>query len=142
MLNKEKSIKWLQERTKGYRSTMSNTGELVEDFDEVGKLGSGFTSIDELEEVDIGDGITLWATYVNASLTSEQKSEVWGLLKEYVDCFVWNYNQMPALAEHRLPIKPGFRPYKQLTWNFNSVIIDKVKEEVDRLLQAKFIWPL
>jgi hypothetical protein len=55
---------------------MSNTGELVEDFDEVGKLGSGFTSIDELEEVDIGDGITLWATYVNASLTSEQKSEV------------------------------------------------------------------
>jgi hypothetical protein len=55
-MNKENSIKWLQERTKGYRSIMNDTGELVEDFNEVGKLGSGFTLIDELEEIDIGDG--------------------------------------------------------------------------------------
>jgi hypothetical protein len=38
------------------------------------------------------------------------------LLKEYVDCFAWNYNEMPGLSrdlvERRLPIKPGFRPYK------------------------------
>jgi hypothetical protein len=56
MMNKENSIKWLQERTEGYRSIMNDTGELVEDFNEVGKLGSGFTLIDELEEIDIGDG--------------------------------------------------------------------------------------
>jgi hypothetical protein len=55
-MNKENSIKWLQERTKGYRSIMNDTRELVEDFNEVGKLGSGFTLIDELEEIDIGDG--------------------------------------------------------------------------------------
>jgi hypothetical protein len=44
-------------------------------------------------------------------------------------------------VEHRLPITPGFRMYKQLARSFNLVIIDKVKEEVDRLLQAKFIRP-
>jgi hypothetical protein len=35
---------------------------------------------------------------------------------DYVDCFTWNYREMPRLSrglvEHRLPIKSGFRPYK------------------------------
>jgi hypothetical protein len=39
------------------------------------------------------------------------------ILKEYVDCFTLSYSEMPLLSrelvEHRLPIKDGFRPYKQ-----------------------------
>jgi hypothetical protein len=39
------------------------------------------------------------------------------LLKEYKDCFAWDYSEMPGLdrsiVEHWLPIKPGFGPYKQ-----------------------------
>jgi hypothetical protein len=30
--------------------------EAIEDFDDLSKLGQGFTSVDPLEEVDIGDG--------------------------------------------------------------------------------------
>jgi hypothetical protein len=45
------------------------------------------------------------------------------------------------VVEHRLPIKPGFRPYKQPHRNFNPDIYDQVKEEVNRLLDAKFIRP-
>jgi hypothetical protein len=45
------------------------------------------------------------------------------------------------LVEHRLPIKPGFRPYKQPRRNFNPDIYNRVKEEVNRLLDAKFIRP-
>jgi hypothetical protein len=45
------------------------------------------------------------------------------------------------LVEHRLPIKLGFRPYKQSRRNFNTDIYDRVKEEVNRLLDAKFIRP-
>jgi hypothetical protein len=45
------------------------------------------------------------------------------------------------LVEHRLPIKAGFRPYKQGAHNFKLEIIRKVKEEVDWLLQARFIQP-
>jgi hypothetical protein len=52
---------------------------------------------------------------------------------------------MPGLSreliEHRLPIKAGFRPYKQGTQNFKPEIIERVKEEVDQLLQAGFIQP-
>jgi hypothetical protein len=34
------------------------------------------------------------------------------LLKEYLDCFAWDYMEMPGLdrsiIEHRLPLKKGF----------------------------------
>jgi hypothetical protein len=45
------------------------------------------------------------------------------------------------LIEHRRPIKVSFRPYKQGAQNFKPEIIWRVKEEVDRLLQARFTQP-
>jgi hypothetical protein len=48
MLNKEDSIRWLQKRTAEYRSVENDIGGVVDDFDEMGKLGCGFTSIDQL----------------------------------------------------------------------------------------------
>jgi hypothetical protein len=45
------------------------------------------------------------------------------------------------LVEHRLPIKTGFGPYTQPTRRFNPIIYDRVKEEVERLLNAGFIRP-
>jgi hypothetical protein len=53
--------------------------------------------------------------------------------------------EMPGLSrelvEHRLPIKAGFGPYKQPARRFNAIIYDRVKEEINRLLDAKFIRP-
>ena len=43
------------------------------------------------------------------------------------------------LVEHRLPIKAGFRPYKQPSRRFNLVMYDRIKEEINRLLDAGFI---
>jgi hypothetical protein len=54
---------------------MNDIGELVEDFDEVGKLGNGFTSIDELEKIDIGGKDSIRPTYVNAALVIGQKAK-------------------------------------------------------------------
>jgi hypothetical protein len=45
------------------------------------------------------------------------------------------------LVEHRLPIRANFGLYKQGSRNFKPEIVGRVKEEVDRLLQAGFIQP-
>jgi hypothetical protein len=42
--------------------------EAIEDFDEVEKLGQGFSLVDTLEEIDIGDGITPWPTFINKNM--------------------------------------------------------------------------
>jgi hypothetical protein len=107
------------------------------------KLGQVFSSADPLEEIDIGDGITQRPTFVNKNMFLEHKDVIIKLLRVYADCFVWNYREMPDLSrelvEHRLPIKSGFRPYKQPTQRFNLIIHDRVKEEVERLLDVGFI---
>jgi hypothetical protein len=107
-----------------------------------GTLGRGFVSMDELEEVDIRDGSVPWPTYINVNLAPEWKVEVCNILRDY---FAWNYTEMlgldRGLVEHWLPIKQGFRPYKQPARNFNTKIINRVKEEINKLLQEGFIRP-
>src|SRR5512141_950066 len=144
-MSKEANLEWLQKRVQEYRSTKNDIGETIEDFDEVEKLGQGFTLADPLEEVDIGDGTKPRPTFINKNMKADYKVKIIELLKEYVDCFAWEYHEMPGLSrelvEHRLPIKPGFRPYKQPPCRFNPLLYDRVKEEIDRLLKAGFIRP-
>jgi hypothetical protein len=98
-----------------------------------------------LEEVDIDNGAVPRPTFVNKNLNAAYKTELIELLKEYVNYFAWSYYEMIGLSceqvEHQLPIKYGFRPYKQSTWKFNPDIYDHVKEEINRLLEATFIQP-
>ena len=47
-----------------------------------GKLGHGFTSADELEEIDIGPGDRPKPTYVSTKLDPKYKPELIDLLKE------------------------------------------------------------
>lgn len=57
-------------------------------FDDTeGKLGQGFTSTDELEEVDIGFRDRPRLIYVSAKLDPEYKQKLVELLKEYKDYF-------------------------------------------------------
>ena len=104
------------------RSSNSSVGNMIEEFRDLDKLGQGFTSADPLEEIDIGDGKTPRPTFVNKTLETDPRDEMIGLLKEYSDCFAWNYTEMPGLSreivEHRLPIKSGFRPFKQRARTF------------------------
>jgi hypothetical protein len=99
------------------RSSDSSMGDMIEEFRDLDKLGQGFTSADPLEEIDIGDGKTPRPTFLNKTLETDPKNEMIGLLKEYSNCFAWNYTEMPGLSreivENRLSIKSGFRPLIQ-----------------------------
>ena len=127
------------------RSSNSSVGNMIEEFRDLDKLGQGFTSADPLEKIDIGDGKTPRLTFVNKTLEADPRDEMIGLLKEYSDCFAWNYTEMPGLSreivEHRLPIKSGFRPFKQRARTFRPDLLPRIKDEIHRLLEADFIRP-
>jgi hypothetical protein len=116
MATATKDLEWLSRRTAEYRSSKDDAMGVVEDLDELGKLGRGFSSMDNLEEVDIGDGVVSQPTYVSARLNTVQKQEIIELLKAYTCCFALDYIKIPGLSrelvEHRLSIKANFRPYK------------------------------
>jgi hypothetical protein len=108
-----------------------------------GKLGYGFTSADELEEIDIGLGDKPRPTFISKKLTPELREPTIMLLKEYADYFAWDYTEMPGLdrsiVEHRLPLKLGFRPFQQRARQMKAKVLEEVKKEVEKMLEAGFI---
>ena len=65
--------------------------EAIEDLGDLDKSGQGFTLADPLEKGDIGDDSIPRPTFVNANLSDDCKAYLIKLLKEYVDCFAWEY---------------------------------------------------
>jgi hypothetical protein len=94
---------------------LSHSLPICSDLADDGKLGYGFTSTDELEEVDIGPGDKPRPTFLSKKLDPSLREPMLALLKEYSDCFAWDYTEMPGLdrsiIEHRLPLKKGFWPF-------------------------------
>jgi hypothetical protein len=68
MMDKDKSITWLQERTAEYKVRKDGVSELVEDFNDVEKLGQGFLAMDELQEVNLSEGNIFKPIYISANL--------------------------------------------------------------------------
>jgi hypothetical protein len=113
------------------------------DLTEDGKLGYGFTSADELEEIDIGTGDKPRPTFISKKLHPSLREPMITLLKEYADCFAWDYTEMPGLdrsiVEHRLPLKSGFRPFQQRIRQMKADVLVEVKKEIEKMIEAGFI---
>ena len=77
-------------------------------------------------------------TFISANLDPEYKLELKSLLKECKDCFAWEYYEMPGLdksiIEHRLPIKLGYRPYRQGARRCNPKVLPDIKAEITWLI--------
>jgi hypothetical protein len=98
-MSMQKNVEWLQHCTEQCRSTTNDMCEAIEDFDEVEKLEKVFSLANTLEEIDIGDGITLRLIFVKKNMSLEHKDVTIKLLRHYVDCFIWNYREMPGLSQ-------------------------------------------
>jgi hypothetical protein len=109
------------------------------------KLGYGFTSADELEEVDNGPRDKPRPTFISQKLDPSLREPMIASLKEYSDCFAWDYTEMPGLdrsiVEHRLPLKKGFRPFQQRARQMRTEVLEEVKKEIEKMLEAGFIRP-
>jgi hypothetical protein len=104
-----------------------------------------FTSADELEKVDIGLGDKPRPTFVSKKLNLSLREPMIALLKEYSDCFAWDYTEMPGLdrsiIKHQLHLKKGFRPFQQQAHQIRTEVLEEVKKEIEKILETGFIRP-
>eukprot|EP00253_Pinus_taeda_P019666 PITA_19666 len=93
--------------------------------------------------VEIEPGKTL---NINPNLTDDQKQQLMNLLRENKEAFAWDYTDMkgisPELCTHRIYIKEGSRPVCQPQRRMNPNLREIVKEELQKLLNAGFIYPI
>jgi len=92
-----------------------------------------------------GDGSIKRPTYVSAKINTDFRDRIVEVLKDYKDCFAWDYNEMLGLkrevVELKLPIRSDKKPVKQIPRRFAPHILPKIKEEIKRLLKCGFIRP-
>jgi hypothetical protein len=86
-------LEWLKHCVEQYRVCRTDACEAIDGFDELNKLGQGFTSSDPLEKVDAGDGSVPRPTFINQKLKVDYKVKLIVLFKEYIVCFAWNYKR-------------------------------------------------
>ena len=100
---------------------------------------------DPMEEVNLGTVEGSKITYISSLLPFDLKKWIIAILREFKDCFAWNYDEIPrldrSLVEHRLPIKSKFHLFQQPPRRMSKEVELKVKEEIEKLLKAKFIRP-
>ncbi|KAM2557547.1 hypothetical protein TB2_014658 [Malus domestica] len=100
---------------------------------------------DPLEVIELGTKKDPRPLQISGLLESEDRAQIICLLQEFRDCFAWHYTEMPGLdatlVEHKMPIKEGYKPVKQAPRRMSNEIEEKVKEEIERLIKAKFIRP-
>jgi hypothetical protein len=46
-----------------------------------------------------------------------------------------------SIVKHRLPLKKGFRPFRQRARQMKARVLVKVKKEVKKMVEAGFISP-
>ena len=101
---------------------------------------------DPMEEVNLDTVEEPMITYISSLLPSDLKEWIIAILWEFKDLFAWNYDEMPgsdrSLVEHCLPIKSEFHPFQQPPKRISKEVELKVKEEIEKLLKAKFIRPI
>ena len=77
---------------------------------------------------------TLWPTI---------REKLIDLLREYSDVFAWSYQDMPGLDTdimvHRLPLREECAPVKQKLKKVKPEMLLKIKEEVKKKLDARFL---
>jgi hypothetical protein len=60
------------------------------------------------------------------------------LLQQYYDCFGWSYTEKPGLSrvlvEHWLPMKPGFRPFKERPRPLHPDMHPRIKDKIHMAL--------
>ena len=100
---------------------------------------------DPMEKVNLDTMEESRITYISSLLPSDFKEGIIAILQEFKDCFAWNYDEMlgldRSLVKYHLLIKSDFHPFQQPPRGMSKEVELEVKEEIEKLLKAKFIKP-
>ncbi|KAK9943092.1 hypothetical protein M0R45_008712 [Rubus argutus] len=131
-------VEFLNESNQGEEIRMENLGPAPAELEDI------LTEVeDPREEINLGTPENPKLLFISKLLSSKAKKEFEALLREYKDCFAWEYHEMPGLdrsiVEHRLPLYDACKPHKQPPQRFSAEVQLEIKNEIERLLYAGFI---
>ena len=96
-----------------------------------------------LEEIPLDEDDPGKSTRIGADLEGEIKKGLICFLRKNIDVFTWSHENMPGInpsvITHRLNVHPSSKPVQQKKRVFAPERDNAIKEEVQKLILAKFI---
>ena len=96
-----------------------------------------------LEEIPLDEDDPGKSTRIGADLEGEIKKGLICYLRKNIDVFAWSHENMPGInpsvITHRLNVHPSSKPVQQKKRVFAPERDNAIKEEVQKLILAKFI---
>ncbi|XP_074374222.1 uncharacterized protein LOC141714610 [Apium graveolens] len=104
------------------------------------------STVEETEEIKVFEGNLKKTTRIGKNLPESLKKDITCLIREFADIFSWDPKDMPGIPEiiahHSLHINKNITPIRQKCRIFSDGKKAAIDQEIDRLLEAKFIEPV
>ena len=101
------------------------------------------SKVEALETVALVEDGTTKTTRIGTTLSPEMRTRLIEFLKENLDVFAWNHEDMPGISpkiiQHKLKVDPERKPVQQKRRAFAPERDQAIAEEVTKLLTARFI---
>jgi hypothetical protein len=74
-------------------------------------------------------------------LSPETKSKYAELFRKYKDVFAWSYDELrtydTSIIKHKIPLKPGVKPFKQKLRQINPILLPIIEKEVKKTIRCQ-----
>ena len=109
--------------------------------------GESYDGPEEAKRVDLAiPGEEPRPVYIATDLLPEEEEQLLSTLQEYKDIFAWSYKDLkgvdPSICQYTIPMKEDAKPRKQRPYTYNDNFGQKIKEEIGKLLDVKFIYEI
>lgn len=96
-----------------------------------------------IKPVEISPGKLL---YINSKLDTNQQQKLIKVFQKQTRAFAWEYEDMhgihPNICIHHIYTQEDAKPVRKFQRRMNPALKDSVKEELQKLLNANFIYPI
>lgn len=110
-------------------------------------LGKSYDGPENAKRIDLAEeGEEPRLAYIATNLEPEEEELLIKTLKQYKDVFAWSYKDLKgvdlAICQHTTPMKEDAKPCRQRPYTYNDNFAKRIKEEIDKLMAAKFIYEI
>ena len=109
--------------------------------------GESYDRPEDSKKIDLAEpGEEPKLAWIATDLTLDEEDLLISTVKEYRDVFAWSYKDLngvdPAICQHTIPMKDDAKPSKKRPYTYNENFANKIKEEIDKLLDAELIYEI
>lgn len=110
-------------------------------------LNESYDDPENTKKIDLAEpGEEPKPVFIDDDLSSGEEAEIISLLKEYRDVFAWFYKDLkcvdPNICHHTIPMRADAKPRCQHPYTYNDNFGWRIKEGIEKLKEAEFIYEI